>query len=286
MDFGKRRIKIIGATSLVIASLGVFAISQTGDANNKNVLAKPTNGIENSIQKTNPVEAIVEVTNDAITDAPATDTKEDTKVPEVSLPTGSVVLNTPTPKTSKLETKKVEDTTVTKAALPVESVVVNTPTQITKPVENKDTSSVDRAVADKAAASKAVATTVLTPEIITRLQSYPIHKVNPGSDQEKPALDFNQIMEKDPDLAAGIAQNIFKQFNVFKENEKFITSERCTYRTWHDHSVIRGILQTTGEDGKMTEQDVEYEYYYGGLDGPKFVFVEMRTLSGEKAVKK
>ena len=306
----------IGVASLVfVASLGAFTFSQTSDAN---IPIKPITGIENLAQKTNPVVAIAGVAKDAPKDAPATDAKEDTIVPEVVLPIGSVVLNTSTPKISITKNKSVEDTAVAKVALPVESVVVNTPTQITKPVENKDTSSVDKAVADKAAADKAVAdkaaadkaaadkaaadkaaaskaaadkaaadkaaasktvaTTVLTPQIITRLQSYPYY-------QKKPVLDFNQIMEKRPDQAAGIVKNIFEEFNLFKAKEKFITNERLTYRTWQDHYVIRGILQITLENGDITEQDVEYQYYYGGLDGPKFVFEEMRTLSGKKSVK-
>ena len=121
-------------------------------------------------------------------------------------------------------------------------------------------------------------TTEITPKLIESLHKYPYF-------EKKPSLDFNQITEERPDQAAGIVKNIFEKFNLFDKNQKFITNEKLVYRTWHDHYVVRGILQTTLENGDITEQDVEYQYYYGGLDGPKYVFEEMRILSDKKVIK-
>jgi hypothetical protein len=124
------------------------------------------------------------------------------------------------------------------------------------------------------ASTEITQTKEITSEVIRRLQNYPYH-------EEKPSLDFKQIIEERPDLANAIANNIFKEFDLFGTKQIFLTNEKLTYSTWNNHSVIRGVLQTMLENGSVLEQDVEYEYYYGGWGVPKFVFEEMRVLGNE-----
>lgn len=127
--------------------------------------------------------------------------------------------------------------------------------------------------------SKPAATTSLTPEIIARLQSYPFEK--------DPLLDFNEIIKQKPALAKWIKDTLFSKIIRFEDNEKFFTSEKLTYLTWNHHYAIRGVLQVTHEDGTITEQDVEYEYKYGGWSKEgKFYFEGERLLSKEKIVRR
>lgn len=123
--------------------------------------------------------------------------------------------------------------------------------------------------------------TVLTPEVITRLQNYPY--------QKEPELGFKQIIEQRPDLAKKIVDEFYGNFsNIIKAygNAKFFTNESLSYQTWDYHYVVRGILQITYDNGKVIEQDIEFEYSFGGWDNKgKFFFKEKRVLSDPKTIR-
>lgn len=56
-----------------------------------------------------------------------------------------------------------------------------------------------------------------------------------------------------------------EQNNVIKSNQRFITDAELCYSCYKPRGGdrIRGILQTYNQDGSVTEQDIEYGFYYG-----------------------
>lgn len=122
----------------------------------------------------------------------------------------------------------------------------------------------------------------LTPEIISRLQSYPYY-------EKRPLYGFRQMIEQKLDSAKWIESTFFNYIVKFQDNEKFFTNEELTYTAWNNHFVIRGVYQVKSADGSITEQDVEYEYRLGAWNDDrtevKLIYEGMRTLSGQKAVR-
>lgn len=120
----------------------------------------------------------------------------------------------------------------------------------------------------------------LTPEIITRLQSYPYYK-------KEPKQNFNQIMKESPKLAEWIEKTLFDYIVKFDSNEKFFTSKKLTYYSWNNHFVVRGVYQVKNKDGSISEQDMEFEYKLSPHWETKreLFFVDKRYLSDKKLVR-
>ncbi len=122
-------------------------------------------------------------------------------------------------------------------------------------------------------------TTSLSEAQIDRLQSYRYAV-------KAPTYTFHQMSTDEADTAKWIYDNFFDKVITFDSNEKFFTSERLTYVTWSHKYVIRGILQVIQTDGTVEEQDMEFEFMYGGWETPQIYYEGERILSDNKIMKK
>lgn len=126
-----------------------------------------------------------------------------------------------------------------------------------------------------------VAITALTEQDITRLQSYPYWF-------GKPVRDFDNMSKEFPELGVWIKDTLLKNVMNFEQNEKFFTSEKLAYKTNDYHYAIRGVLQVKLSDGRVTEQDVEYEYRLGDWNEDnsqaKIYFEGKRFLNSIKVI--
>lgn len=114
---------------------------------------------------------------------------------------------------------------------------------------------------------------------IARLQSYRYAI-------KAPEYTFQQMAADKADSAKWIYDNFFDKVIALESNEKFFASERLTYITWKHSYVIRGILQVIQADGTVEEQDMEYEFMYGGWGTPQIYYEGQRILSDNKIMKK
>src|SRR5680860_77737 len=123
-------------------------------------------------------------------------------------------------------------------------------------------------------------TAMLTPEVISRLRSYPYF-------QKKPMYGFEEFAKKYTDGGQWAVDNLFSNVWRFADNEKFYTNKYLVYMTWNGQYVVRGVLHVTDPNGDIREQDLELEFLYGKNNGSslsEFFYKGQRDLSEFKVV--
>lgn len=109
-----------------------------------------------------------------------------------------------------------------------------------------------------------------------RLKSYAYYEY-------QPMMACGDFLKVEPESALYLKSNGLKDIIELNKSQNFITSEDTIYTAWNSNYVSRGILQEIQSDGKILEQDIEYEYFYGYTTGdigptPSYHLVDIRLL--------
>ncbi|HYE09114.1 MAG TPA: hypothetical protein VEF53_02930, partial [Patescibacteria group bacterium] len=122
---------------------------------------------------------------------------------------------------------------------------------------------------------------IFSPEVISRIQSYPYYGGEPDS-------DFKMMCKSTQ--SSWIVKRFSEEVASFKDNETFISHRNLSYRTGELWFAVRGILQVKLKDGSITEQDMEYIFKDGKSNEQKAGGFELELVTakplGEKRIKK